>query len=216
MQGVCLAHRLPRGNCVASSLFAALCTTALLAPSTASAFVSSQVENGRLIARSDGAPDIVKVSCGADLRVKVNGLDPTEGPAPCSAIRRVRVFGFGGADTINVSRVGPRNGFSHPRLRRGYAVEAYGGTSADRISGSRLADLLAGGDGHDTLRGRAGTDLLRGRAGSDLLRGARGPDLLRGGRGSDRLVGGPGPDSLLGGPGEDLLLGRSGDDVERD
>jgi Ca2+-binding RTX toxin-like protein len=192
---------------------ALMCATLLSAAGQAQAFVTSEVKKGRLIARSDGGSDIVKVSCGADLRVKVNGLDPSEGPAPCAAIRRVRVLGFGGADTINVSRVGPRNGFSHSRLRRGYAVEAFGGTSADRISGSRLADLMVGGDGHDTLRGRAGTDLLRGRAGVDLLRGARGPDLLRGGRGSDRLVGGPGPDSLRGGRGKDVLLGRRGNDV---
>jgi hypothetical protein len=199
MQGVCLAHRSPRGNCVASSLFAALCTAALLAPSPASAFVSSQVDNGHLIARSDGAPDIVKVSCGADLRVKVNGLDPSEGPAAaCAAIRRVRVFGFGGPDTINVTRVGPRNGFTNPALRNGHGVRALGGASADRISGSRLSDLLSGGDGHDTLRGRAGSD------------------LLRGGKGSDRLIGGLGPDRLIGGRGSDFLKGGRGNDVQVD
>jgi RTX calcium-binding nonapeptide repeat (4 copies) len=198
MQGVCLAHRSPRSNCVASSLFAALCTAGLLVPSAAPAFVSSQVENGHLIARSDGAPDIVKVSCGADLRVKVNGLDPSEGPAACATIRRVRVFGFGGADTLNVTRVGPRNGFTNPALRNGHGVRALGGASADRISGSRLSDLLSGGDGHDTLRGRAGSD------------------LLRGGKGSDRLIGGLGPDRLIGGRGSDFLKGGRGIDVQVD
>jgi RTX calcium-binding nonapeptide repeat (4 copies) len=215
MQGVWVVG-VPRHRPRFAGAIAIFCAGLLCTAGEAGAFVTSEVKRGRLIARSDGGSDIVKVSCGADLRVKVNGLDPTNGPAPCAAIRRVRVLGSGGADTINVSRVGPRNGFSHPRLRRGYAVEAYGGASADRISGSRLADLMAGGDGHDTLRGRAGTDLLRGRAGADLLRGARGPDLLRGGRGSDKLVGGPGPDSLRGGRGDDVLLGRRGDDFERD
>jgi Ca2+-binding RTX toxin-like protein len=171
---------------------------ALVAPPSGLAHVSSRVVGGRLIARSDGAADIIKVSCGADLRVKVDGLDPTAGPAPCAAIGRVRVLGNGGPDTINVTRVGPRNGFSSRALRKPYAVQALGGASSDRLSGSRLSDLLAGGDGHDTLRGRAGAD------------------LLLGGRGSDRLLGGRGPDRLLGGPGVDRLVGGRGADVERD
>jgi len=175
----------------------AVCAVALAAPSAAPAFVSSQVENGRLIARSDGGADIIKVSCGTDLRVKVNGLDPSQGAATCADIRRVRVLGFGGPDTINLTRVGPRNGFTNHGLRRPHSVQAFGGASADRISGSRLSDLLAGGDGHDTLRGRDGNDLLRGGPGSDRLIG---------GRGADRLLGGPGQDQLVGGPGNDVQI----------
>lgn len=170
----------------------------LATPGNAIAFVSSQVDDGRLIARSDGNSDIVKVSCGVDLRVKINGLDPTDGVAPCSAIRRVRVLGGGGADTINVTRVGPRNGFVNKTLREGHAVQALGGSSADRISGSRLSDLLGGGAGHDVLRGRDGAD------------------LLRGGTGGDRLLGGAGADRLLGGRGRDFLRGGRGNDVEID
>jgi RTX calcium-binding nonapeptide repeat (4 copies) len=170
----------------------------LLAPAGAGAFVVSRVENGHLVARSDGGSDIVKVSCGTDLLVNVNGLEPSTGPTPCSAIRRVRVLGFGGADTINVSRVGPRNGFSNRALRHGHAVQALGGASDDRITGSRLSDLLAGGAGNDVLRGRDGAD------------------LLRGGSGGDRLLGGSGGDRLLGGPGQDFLRGGRGNDVEID
>jgi Ca2+-binding RTX toxin-like protein len=192
MQGRGSVRRSPRGCCAAGAL-AVLC---LVAPGGAAAHVSSRVESGRLVARSDGASDIIKVSCGADLRVKVNGLDPSAGAAPCAAIRRVRVIGQGGADTINVSRVGPRNGFSNRGLRHRRSVQAFGGARGDRISGSRLSDLLAGGEGHDVLRGRAGADLLRGGAGSDLLRG---------GRGNDKLLGGPGRDVLRGGPGKDVL-----------
>jgi Ca2+-binding RTX toxin-like protein len=172
----------------------AVCAVALAAPSAAPAFVSSQVENGRLIASSDGGADIIKISCGTDLLVKVNGLDPTHGAATCADIQRVRVLGFGGSDTINLTRVGPRNGFTNHGLRRPHSVQAFGGASADRISGSRLSDLLAGGDGHDTLRGRDGDDLLRGGPGSDRLIGGRGADRLLGGPGHDRLVGGPGND----------------------
>jgi hypothetical protein len=187
----------------------AFCALAVLAaPSSALAFVSSRVEGGRLIALSDGGSDIVKVSCGADLRVKVNGLDPTRGPAPCADIQRVRVLGSGGADTINLSRVGPRNGFSNPKLRHPRSVQAFGGASADRISGSRLSDLLAGGDGHDLLRSRDGNDLLRGGKGSDRLLGGLGADRLLGGLGADRLLGGPGRDRLIGGPGNDVLIDR--------
>jgi Ca2+-binding RTX toxin-like protein len=176
----------------------AVCAVALAAPSAASAFVSSEVAGGRLIARSDGGADIIKISCGSDLRVKVNGLDPSQGAAACADIRRVRVLGFGGPDTINLSRVGPRNGFANRALRQPHHVQAFGGASSDRISGSRLSDLLAGGDGHDVLRGRGGAD------------------LLRGGTGSDRLLGGPGPDRLIGGRGRDQLLGGRGNDVQID
>jgi Ca2+-binding RTX toxin-like protein len=158
------------------------------------AFVSSEVAGGRLIARSDGGADIIKISCGSDLRVKVNGLDPSQGPANCADIRRVRVLGFGGPDTINLTRVGPRNGFTNHGLRHTHSVQAFGGASADRISGSRLSDLLAGGEGHDTLRGRDGDDLLRGGTGSDRLLGGLGADRLLGGPGRDRLVGGPNGD----------------------
>ena len=170
----------------------------LLAPAGADAFVVSRVENGHLVARSDGGSDILKVSCGTDLLVNVNGLEPGTGPTPCSAIRRVKVLGFGGADTINVSRVGPRNGFTSEALRHGHAVQALGGASDDRITGGRLSDLLAGGDGNDVLRGRDGTD------------------LLRGGGGGDRLLGGSGADRLLGGRGQDFLRGGRGNDVEID
>lgn len=192
-----LVRRLPRGFRVAAALPTAIVALINL-PVAAAAHVSSQVENGHLIARSDGAADIVKVSCGADLLVKVNGLDPSAGPAPCSAIRRVKVLGFGGPDTINVTRIGPRNGFSNSALRKRHAVQVFGGASSDRISGSRLSDLLVGGEGHDVIRGRAGADLLRGGRGSDRLLGGRGPDRLIGGRGSDTLVGGRGRDVEVG------------------
>jgi Ca2+-binding RTX toxin-like protein len=167
-------------------------------PSPAGAFVGARVEDGHLVARSDSNSDIIKVSCGTDLQVKVNGLNPTGGAAPCSAIRRVRVLGFGGADTINVTRVGPRNGFTNPALRHLHAVQALGGASADRICGSRLSDLLAGGGGRDVLRGRDGAD------------------LLRGGTGGDRVLGGAGNDRLLGGRGRDFLRGGRGNDVDVD
>jgi RTX calcium-binding nonapeptide repeat (4 copies) len=186
-----------RSRAALPALFAA-CAASLLLPGAAHAFVSAQVQKGHLIARSDSNSDIIKVSCGTDLRVKVNGLDPTGGAAPCSAIRRVRALGFGGADTINVTRVGPRNGFTNSALRDKHAVQALGGASADRISGSRLSDLLAGGAGHDVLRGRDGAD------------------VLRGGAGGDRLLGGAGADRLLGGRGQDFLRGGRGNDVQID
>jgi RTX calcium-binding nonapeptide repeat (4 copies) len=194
MQGPGLVRRSSRGSRAAGRVAILGSVAAIGVAATAQAHVSSRVENGHLIARSDGAADIVKVSCGSDLRVKVNGLDPNAGAAPCASIRRVRVLAGGGPDTINVSRVGPRNGFSNKGLRSLYSVQVFGGASSDRISGSRLSDLLAGGVGHDVLRGRAGSDLLRGGPGSDLLRGGRGPDVLIGGHGRDRLVGGAGKD----------------------
>ncbi len=185
---------IPPRRWLAALTIATAVAALLAAPAGANAVVSSQVVDGHLLARSDGGADIIKVSCGVDLLVKVNGLDPGTGAASCGSIRRVKVLGFGGADTINVTRVGPRNGFTNHALRNRHAVQAFGGASADRISGSRLSDLLAGGAGHDTLRGRDGADLLRGGSGADRLLGGRGNDVLRGGRGNDVLRGGRGND----------------------
>src|SRR5512133_583474 len=196
MQGARLAFGTRRG-CRAATTVAVLSLGVLIAPAAASAHIFSKVVAGKLIATSDGGADILKLSSGGARRVKVDGLDPTLGPAPCSAIRRVLVLGRGNADTINVSRVGPRNGFSNRALRKPLAVRAFGGASSDRISGSRLSDLLSGGIGHDVLRGRAGADLLRGGGGSDRLLGGRGPDRLIGGRGQDFLLGGRGNDVLI-------------------
>ncbi len=197
MEGPGWLRRKKRGpRAAVIGLGAALAALAL--PAGASGHVFSKVVNGKLIATSDAGADILKISCGADLRVKVDGLDPTLGPWPCSGIRGVLVLGRGNSDTINLSRVGPRNGFSNPALSRPYAVRAFGGASSDRISGSRLPDLLAGGAGSDVILGRAGAD------------------LIEGGRGSDRLLGGRGPDRLLGGPGRDRLNGGSGNDVLTD
>jgi Ca2+-binding RTX toxin-like protein len=186
MQGVCIPGRRSRAACAAVAVAFVL----LALPGAAAGFVSSRVERGHLFANSDSGSDIIRVSCGIDLLVKVNGLDPTEGPAPCGSIARILVTGGRGGDTINVSRVGPRNGFTSPELRLGRPIRAFGGDSADRISGSRLADVLAGGKGSDVVRGRAGPDVLRGSDGSDRLIGGRGQDLLLGGRGFDFLVGG--------------------------
>ena len=193
MRGVLPASGAIPGRTGARVLLATL-TALLLLPGTASAFVSSRVQDGQLTARSISGSDIVKISCGVDLRVKVNGLDPGDGATPCSSIRAVRVLGLAGADTINVTRVGPRNGFTNPALRKRNTVQALGGPSADRISGSRLSDLLAGGGGHDVLRGRDGADFLRGGTGGDRLLGGAGDDRLQGGRGQDFLRGGRGND----------------------
>lgn len=162
----------------------------LVAAGNASAFVSATVElDGSgfalLVARSDGGSDIVKVSCGADLKLKVNGLDPSTGPYLCGDLERVRVIANGGNDTINVTRVGPRNGFTDPDLRKRLSIRVDAGSGADRLTGSKLDDLLVGGGGGDTLRGRRGADLISGGKGRDLLIGGRGKDTLRGGRGDD-------------------------------
>jgi hypothetical protein len=163
---------------------------ALLTAPEASAFVTATMELdrkgfARLVARSDGASDIVRVSCGPDLNVKVNGLDPSTGAYPCTDVERVRVLADRGNDTINTTRVGPRNGFTDPDIHKRFSIRAFGGAGADRLTGSRLQDLLSGGSGHDTLRGRRRADLLRGGKGRDHLFGGRGRDVLRGGRGDD-------------------------------
>jgi len=67
----------------------------------------------------------------------------------------------------------------------GKLATQFGGSDADRITGSSRADVLVG---------LAGADVLKGLGGNDTICGNGGPDKLIGGSGKDVLIGGAGTD----------------------
>jgi Ca2+-binding RTX toxin-like protein len=90
---------------------------------------------------------------------------------------------------------------------------AFGGDSADLMTGNAGTNRLRGGDGADLLSGLGGTDALLGQNGADQLLGGDGDDHLFGGTGKDVLDGGAGNDRLLGSIDADRLTGGAGDDT---
>ena len=195
----------------------------LLACQSAEAKVTAQVAGGLLTVKGGKGDDRVRVRCGADANVKVNGRDPWNGPAPCARITEVDALTRGGDDRVDLSGVdasfGQTNlsGFGH-----GTGAAAKLGTGNDTYVGSPTAfNLALGGSGNDRILGGALRDQLIGGADDDLIRGLGGADLLLGGPGADRIVGGPGDDlisgnrdddSLFGGLGADFIGGGAGDD----
>src|SRR5262249_36381600 len=130
---------------------------------------SASVANGVLTVRgSDMADDITvqRILIPGTLLVRVieNG-QVTDFPA--FQVRRVRVFGNGGDDTIshNIGSIG---------------AALYGGDGSDTIYGDDGNDYLNGGAGDDTLYGWGGNDTLAGGAGEDKLYGGGGYDHLYG------------------------------------
>ena len=92
------------------------------------------------------------------------------------------------------------------------AINGYGNTLNNVITGNDADNVLSGRGGDDLLIGGAGDDYLHGGVGNDTLGGEEGDDDLRGGAGIDLLDGGNGDDVLLGGEGDDTIIGGDGDD----
>jgi fibronectin-binding autotransporter adhesin len=132
---------------------------------------------------------------------------------------QVRVFGYGGDDTITVTSSIPfgvvlNGGDGNDYLAGGnYNDTIDGGDGSDRILGGNGNDVLLGGEGNDTLSGANGIDTLDGGLGNDSLTGDGGNDILRGGDDDDKLNGGIGNDQLFGGLGADIMDGAAGEDL---
>ncbi|HKH40966.1 MAG TPA: calcium-binding protein [Solirubrobacterales bacterium] len=200
-----------------------LAPAALLACPSAEAKVTARVAGQILTVQGGKGADRVKVVCGADANVKVNGRDPRTGRVLCSQVVEVDAVMRDGDDRVDLS--GVDGAFGETDLAgfgRGTGVAAKLGPGDDTYIGSASAfNLVLGGPGDDRILGGALRDHLVGGRGEDLLRGRAGNDLLLGGQGDDRILGGPGDDlisanqgddSLFGGAGADLLGGGSGDD----
>jgi Ca2+-binding RTX toxin-like protein len=86
---------------------------------------------------------------------------------------------------------------------RGPAYAIFGGTGADRVTGTNQRDRILG---------RGGKDHLEGGRGDDCMDGGKARDVLTGALGGDSVYGGPGNDAVNGGSGTDVLVGGSGND----
>jgi Ca2+-binding RTX toxin-like protein len=110
----------------------------------------------------DAANDAVTITCTGGV-IKVNGVDPTGGPAPCSAAVRFSISVGDGDDSVDVEAV----------TKGDFALDAVvrGGSGNDTITGSAFSDLITGGPGHDSISAGVGFDGLVGGEGDDILNG---------------------------------------------
>jgi Ca2+-binding RTX toxin-like protein len=203
-----------------------------IAPS-AEAKLTGAARGPLLIVQGGKKPDRGRVACSGGF-VKVNGKDPATGAITCSAISEVDVITGPGSDRIDLSGVGPSQGFGQKTLEgfgtgTGCAAQlasgndrfaggascfnlALGGPGSDRLVGGGLRDDLAGGADGDRISGGDGRDILLGNGGNDRMLGGPGDDLLSANAGNDSLIGAAGADLLGGGAGDDTLIGGPGDD----
>jgi Ca2+-binding RTX toxin-like protein len=216
------------------ALPAALAAALLIAPGAAQAKVSSSLGGGLLTVSGGKGSDQILVVCRGGL-VKVNGKNPRSGAIGCSKVSEVDAVTGSGNDRVNLSAVGPDNGFAQRDLPGGFGhgtgaaadlgsgKDRYiGGKSAfnlvlagegdDHLTGGRFRDSLQGGSGNDSAASGFGRDILLGNSGNDKLNAGADDDLLSGNAGNDVLIGGAGADLIGGGAGMDRLFGGPGPD----
>ncbi len=106
----------------------------------------------------------------------------------------LKVFAFGGTDTINASSFNPGAGTS--------AFDV--GAGDNTLVGSQGNDVIVGSTtGNDRLDGYFGNDTIWGFGGNDTILGNTGNDVLDAGTGTNVVLGGLDNDSILGGTGND-------------
>jgi Ca2+-binding RTX toxin-like protein len=216
------------------ALSAAIAAALLAGPGVAQARVGASLKGGLLTVTGGKGNDNIAVVCRGGL-VKVNGKNPHGGPAACSKVSEVDALTGTGNDEVNLSGVGPDNGFGQRDLPGGFghgtgaaadlgrgSDRFIGGKSAfnlvlagegdDHLAGGRFRDSLQGGSGNDTAAAGFGRDILVGNSGNDKLKSGPDDDLLSGNAGDDALTGGAGADLLGGGAGMDRLFGGAGPD----
>lgn len=120
--------------------------------------------------------------------------DPAYLPAK-SGLRRLRINGTNGADTITLTQNATRIIFSvngnlysvlKTKITRGISVDAIAGNDLVSVASDiTIPVLIVGNTGNDTLIGGGGNDTLMGLAGNDVLRPGLGTDLVDGGDGGD-------------------------------
>jgi len=216
------------------ALPAAIAAALLMGPGIAQAKVRASLKGSLLTVTGGKGSDRVTVVCRNGL-VKVSGKNPRKRRLACSRVSEVDAVTGPGDDRVDLSEVGPDNGFGQRELPGGFGhgtgaaadlgsgddrylggLSAFnlvlGGPGNDRMRGGRLRDSLEGGAGDDRASGGRGRDVLLGNAGDDKLNGGAGDDLLSGNAGNDVLIGGAGTDLLGGGAGMDHLFGGPGPD----
>jgi Ca2+-binding RTX toxin-like protein len=171
----------------AGALAVALSAALLVLPGAASANVTTSLNGGALSVSSD-AGDAIDITCvGTPGDVKVNGIDPTGGPAACSTITSITVEGGPDGNAINL------NGVTDELFTGLTSVTVNGNGGNDTILGSEINDVLNGGDGIDRLVGFRNVAPTR-----DVMVGGEGDDTLvwNNGDGSDTMDGENGNDTI--------------------
>jgi Tol biopolymer transport system component/Ca2+-binding RTX toxin-like protein len=135
-----------------------------------------------IVTGTDRADTILVNQLGTQIHVLQNGV--VLGSANPNQLRRIRIGGGGGDDTITMNRV----------------------TIPGILEGGGGNDILTGGDRDDSLRGGSGDDHLFGAAGNDSLFGEDGNDTLDGGSGINTLDEGTGSGGVF-------LAGTGGNDA---
>jgi Ca2+-binding RTX toxin-like protein len=151
-----------------------------------------------LITQGDSGDNTLVYNRNEAGQIFVNGgADPIVGGTPTvSNTTSIQATGGAGDDVISVDET---NG-AMP------AVQFFGGTGNDTLTGGSGADLLFGQGDNDTLFGKGGSDQLFGGVGDDVLVGGAGQDFMFGEAGNDRMIWNPGD-------GSDLMEGGDGIDT---
>ena len=167
-----------------------------------------------------GPTDNITITCDDDGFVKVNDFwprNPDNHSVKCADIKKIRVTGGPGNNTIDLSGVRHDN---FPELHYGRHliyiapdVEINGGGGSDFIKGSGVNDEIMGGDGHDQILAGDGDDHIYGGSGNDGVQGGDGNDMIYGHNGNDIMYGGKGNDEIHGRDGDDYANGGDGDDL---
>ncbi len=125
----------------------------------------------------------------------------------------------GGVDTVNSSIDFTLGNFlENLALNGSEAINGYGNSLNNTISGNFGDNYLDGGSGKDIICGGFGNDWLFGGTGDDVLFGDAGDDILEGSLGNDILYAGDGDDTLIASDAPfsdkgDKMFGGAGNDV---
>lgn len=134
--------------------------------------VPATLSNGLLTVEGTRYDDTIRVSQGGgEIRVETSYTAGNSGERsadiyPLSKVSRIKILGYEGKDTINLSGV----------------------SVAAEVRGGPQNDTIYGGTGDDTLYGEAGNDLLNGEAGRDRVYGDIGQDTIFGVYGEDKVL----------------------------
>jgi Ca2+-binding RTX toxin-like protein len=217
-----------------AGLVAALALLAV--PTGASAEITVDPAFTILYVKGDDGPNQIAVECRGGL-VTVNGSPAANGQASCTDLEKLRVFGFGGDDTITLTGFAPdlsgpsglafdeygsqpefslSGGDGNDILRGDASEESFNGGPGDDVltAPGALAAFMSGGPGNDQLFGKSLlVDLMAGGPGNDRIGGSTLFSVGLGGDGVDTIVGGRHSDFEEGGKGQDKLVGKAGRDV---
>jgi len=164
-------------------------------------FLSSAVRTGgTLRVYGDAGVDNV-ITVGIDstrksILVTING---TQTDIVLEDIKRVRIFGDTGNDTISIDE-----SQSH------YNIQTYifAGDGDDRVRCRNERDYVEGGNGDDRISLGGGRNFGFGQAGADVIDGGGQRDFISGGASADTLSGGGDRDQIQGDNGDDFILGQ--------